>query len=48
MLSSMKNHKGPPIKYVFCIKKIKNHKKKIKRREKTREDRISIERITNL
>ena len=45
MLSSMKNHKGPPIKYVFCIKKIKKRKK---RREKTREDRISIERITNL
>ena len=34
MLSSMKNHKGPPIKYVFCIKKIKNHKKRDKKKRK--------------
>jgi hypothetical protein len=37
MLSLMKNHKGPPIKYVFCIKKIKKRKKREKKEEKKRE-----------
>jgi len=34
MLSSMKNHKGPPIKYVFCIKKIKKREKREKKERK--------------
>jgi hypothetical protein len=34
MLSSMKNHKGPPIKYVFCMKKIKKREKREKKERK--------------
>jgi hypothetical protein len=32
----MKNHKGPPIKYVFCMKKIKKREKREKKRENER------------